>query len=296
MPITIQLPNNGSGLSFGPGLTISYSTDLIGPIPTDENWVITVSLNPDGGAQTFQFTQPTNGQKIGSFQPWVTLNPVVNTNFTPTAGQTVHVQAELRKPSNVVDDSGTVTALWDTTVGLPTLIQHTAQGGFTVTDRNQLQEVHTATQVLGVPGDLTINTPSGLVTTTLARLFSRTTLDQLTLQEVTNGPTCEPVRATFSIWYYGVVVRVTTIAPELEPKTPDNDWYYNDLAVLRMFRGGDLRLRRGIHTPTFQTDPPWEWGWNIRNLIEFLGGPPAETLAVDWRTGCCGQVFLVKLP
>jgi hypothetical protein len=104
------------------------------------------------------------------------------------------------------------------------------------------------------------------------------------------------VRAKFSFWFYGVVVRVTTIDPELTPKTPDGQWFFPDLAVLRVFRGADLQYRRGIHTPTFLTDQAWDRGWNIRNQLDLFGVPPDNELAVDWRPGCCGRVFFLKWP
>jgi hypothetical protein len=104
------------------------------------------------------------------------------------------------------------------------------------------------------------------------------------------------VRFTFSVWFTAVIVRVTTIAEDLTPKTPDAEWYFPDLAVLRVYRGGDLEFRRGIHTPTFLSEKPWQWGWSFLNQIPILGTPPDTTVAVDWRAGCCGQVFLMSLP
>lgn len=296
MPINAVLPSNGTGLSWGPGLRFSGTTDIIGPIQIDSQWVIKVGLNVEATGLCFQFTKRTNGEKSFLIEPWVTDTPIVLPNFTPTAGQTVHIVTELQSPTGAVLESDAQTAIWDTTVGLPTVIGDQVQGGFTATDRTQLQETHTATQLLGNPADLVVDTPSGLKTFTLAELFSRTTLDKLTLQEVTSGPTCEPVRASFSFFYYGVIVRVTTIDENLTPKTPDEQWYFPDLAVLRIFRGADLQYRRGIHTPTFLTEQAWEFGWNIRNVLDMLGVPPDNTLAVDWRAGCCGQVFLLKWP
>lgn len=296
MPIDVVVPSNLTGLVWGPGLTYTAATDLIGPIPVDSNWVVNVTLDPEGGGLSWKFTKRTDGQRTVRLIPWVTDTPIVNTNFTPTAGQTVHIQTELQSSAGAVIESNRTDVVWDTTVALPTVMQSQAQGGFTTTDRGLLTAAERRSQVLGEPTDLVIQHPSGPINGTLAKLFSRNSIDRLTLTEITAGETCEPVRVNFSSFYFGVIVRVTTIAPDLTPKTPDQEWYFPDLAVLRIFRGADLEYRRGIHTPTFLTEKAWEWGWNILDQLDFLGVAPDNTIAVDWREGCCGQVFLMRWP
>ena len=132
--------------------------------------------------------------------------------------------------------------------------------------------------------------------TTAAELWSRKALDILTLQEITPGETFTPVRTGLALWYFGVIVRVTTIDPRITLKTPDSTWSFPDLAVLRVFRGQDLLFRRGIHTPTFMTEHPWEWGWPLLNETPVLGVPPDTEIAVDWAVGCGGHVYLQTLP
>jgi hypothetical protein len=169
-------------------------------------------------------------------------------------------------------------------------------GGFTDQDRILLQTTESRSTLLGELGTLVVQTASGPVTTTLSELFSRKALDTLTLEELTSGPTTDPVRASIGLWFYGVIVRVTEIPEDMVPKTPDEQWYFPDLAVLRIFRGVDLEFRRGIHTPTFMQENPWQWGWGFLNENPILGVPPETTVAVDWRAGVSGQVFLQRLP
>ena len=172
----------------------------------------------------------------------------------------------------------------------------TVQGGFTDSDRQLLTAAEKRTTILGEVGQLVVKTASGPINTTLSELFSRPQLDSLTLDELTAGETCEPVRVRVADWYFGIIVRVTTVAPELVPKTPDGAWYFPDLAVLRIFRGADLEYRRGIHETSFMVEKPWQWGWQVLNVARFFGVAADYTIAVDWRTGCCGRVFLQRFP
>lgn len=209
----------------------------------------------------------------------------------------VNLSVQLVDDAGGVHDSGALGSYrWDTSTSSSQLLPRSGGGGLTPQEHQQLEDTERRTRTLGEPTDLTVNTPSGLLQITLGQLLSRSFLNNLVLEEVTAGETCDPVRFTYNEWYAGIAIDVTTIDPALTPKTPDQDWYFPDLAVLRLFRGSHLRWRRGIHTPTFITNEPYEWGWNIRNVLEVLGGPPATTVAVDWRPGCCGRVYLVRIP
>lgn len=209
----------------------------------------------------------------------------------------VTLTAELVDSAGAVHDSGALGSFrWDTNTSSSKLVQTSGGGGLTPTEHQLLVDSERRSQTIGEPTSLVLQEASGQQTFTLAQLFSRTALDRLTLNEVTNGETCEPVRFEYASWFTSVIVRVTTIDPELTPKTPDHEWYFQDLAVLRVFRGGDLEFRRGIHTPTFLVEKPWEYGWQILNAIPILGNPPDISIAVDWRPGCCGRVFLSILP
>lgn len=300
MPITIV---SQPGTTIGPGQGFIVRTSLVGPIPNTWSWRLSVVRPADEANNILVMTAPVwsvddrerrfqvegdpDGGQTSAYGTYVS----VNTN------DSVNLNMELVGPDGTtVHDSGTVTGLrWDSSTSASRLLAP-AGGGLTSEQAGQLTDAERRTRVLGEPGDLTVDTPSGSFPLSLAELFSRTSLDQLTLAEVTSGPTCDAVRAQFSFFYYGVIVRVTTIAPELVARTPDHEWYFEDLAVLRIFRGADLQYRRGIHTPTFLTDHAWEFQWNIRNVLDVLGVPPDNTLAVDWRPGCCGQVFFLKWP
>lgn len=296
MPITF-VPNP-NGAILGPGIQVSWSSDFIGPLPEGSQWE--VDLRGDGGAEAVWINAILGTQSPfgGHYTPWaqaLNFGWATTTNLANTIrdGSQASFSVTLRTPTGAVD-SGTLQGTWDARSGIAQDLEGTGggQGGFTASDRQLITATDQRTKLLGELGDLIVQTASGPVQMTLAQLFSRSTLDRLTLQELTSGETCDPVRVDISFsWFHAIVVRVTTIAEDLRPKTPDGEWYFPDLAVLRIFRGQDLEYRRGIHTPTFIQERPWQWGWQFLNVVPILGAPPETIVAVDWRQGCCGQVF-----
>jgi hypothetical protein len=299
VPITF-IPNPNGG-SLGVGLPLSWNSD-VGDTPDGAIWRVII-FGEGGSAQTWLEAQrPRQGLQTGDtwfpFIPGTTWNVTEQVNFPVTGGQAVHATVSLIE-AGVVTMENTLSGTWDATSGLPMQIEQTrtsGSGGFTAADRTDLQAIEVRSQVLGQPEDLILQTASGPIQTTIGQLFSRQLVDTLTLQEVTSGPTSDPVRASFGLFYYGVIVRVTTIAEDLVGKTPDGQWYFPDLAVLRIIRGADLESRHGIHTPTAIFAHPWETGNLFRNTLDVLGVPPDRVLAVDWREGCAGQVFLQIFP
>lgn len=297
MPITITLPES---THIGPGLTLQVSTDLVGPIPVDAEWDFTIAKDVEGISPYLTWVLKDGGKRTSQSTILVWEKGELVTEFPlriPIASQAMHVFVNLRTSSGVVD-SGTTFTSWNVEEGIGAQAYALKQGStaLTPTEKQQLTDTERRTQLLGEPTDLIIDQASGPLQTTLAALFSRKTLDQLTLLPVTDGETCEPVRTIVNLWFSAVIVRVTTISFDLLPRTPDKEWYFPDLAVLRVFRGGDLLFRRGIHTPTFMVNQPWQWSWPVLNEIPILGVPPDITVAVDWREGCCGEVFLFAWP
>lgn len=141
MPITF-LPNP-NGPRLGPGIQLSFSSDFVGPLPSGSFW--RVSLTGAGGDNSpwIVWEKPTQspfGGRWTPFLPDLGAQLTTRVDLTLQAGQTAHAQAELVTPTGVID-SGTITANWDATSGMPTVIDQrvgTQGGGFTVSDRQQL--------------------------------------------------------------------------------------------------------------------------------------------------------------
>lgn len=281
---------------------MQLQSTFIGPFPADTQWHLAINLGNDFTKPFIEWTAPCTGP-ITTLTPFADARWVEQRNaWTPANGRVVVVEARIVQPGNVVVDSGTQSTIpWDTTTGLTYQIkalgQGQIQGGFTDTDRQLLTTTEQRTTLLGEAGQLLVQTASGPLQTTIAQLLSRNSLDRLILEEMTSGPTCTPVRITLApIAQFAIVIRCTSVPDDIIFKTPDQEWAFPDLAVLRIFRGQDLVYRRGIHEVTFETEAPWAWGTNVldKNL---LGIPPPQTqVFVDWRTGVCGQVFIRHMP
>jgi len=298
VPITITLPQaNGSWI--GPGATVTAQTDVQGPLPSDTQWNYQVRLGSDETPVWEEFVFQNANPNVNVIMVKDPRKSSGRTHDQPVEGQQVSVTVELQTSSGIVD-SGTTTATWHATTGLGEQAflqpQTQASGGFNDQDRALLTATERRSQTVGEPSDLIIQTASGPTIVTLAQYWARKALDLLTLDELSSGPSGDPVRAQIAFWFYGVIVRATTIPEEMVPKTPDEQWYFPDLAVLRVFRGSDLVYRRGIHTPTFMTENPWQWGFMPLNELPILGVPFETTIAVDWRVGVEGQVFLQRFP
>lgn len=291
VPITITVPSGTS--IIGPGAPFQLSSTFVGPLPSNEVWRVTVATDAEFGNIVWQ-------QNFPASSTFLQEHLMRDFSFVPirlvgaAAGSTVHIQAELRSSSGV-DDSGTATGTWDPTAYLGTQALLIAQqqpiptSTFTATDRTHLNSI-----LDGITS--TITGAAGTVTQTLGQLFSHRLLDLLTVSEITSGPTGAPVRSELDGFFYGIIVRVTTIPDALVPHTPDQQWYTPDLAVLRIIRGTDLQFRYGIHTPTWMQRAPWWYGSSLLDLVELGAVPPALTVAVDWAFGCEGQVFAMILP
>lgn len=299
MPITIAPAPDLT--TIGPGLPLQLSSNFIGPFPSDSQWHLDINLDADFVKPFLSFTHPCTG-------PIIQLNMFIDKTWaeqrkgwTPIEDRIVVVEARITTNTGTIDSGTNTTLHWDGQTGLSYLIEAQSgttpvEGGFTESDRQLLSATEQRSTILGEVGQLVVKTASGPVPTTLSELFSRPLLDTLTLDELTTGPTCDPVRVRVADWYFGVIVRVTTVADGLVPKTPDGSWYFPDLAVLRIFRGADLEYRRGIHETSFMVEKPWQWGWQVLNVARFFGVAADYTIAVDWREGCCGQVFLQRFP
>lgn len=298
MPITITpLPPLNK---FGPGLLTTFQSSLIGPLAVGTKWNIILSTGPEGTfAETiFQFQRDAFQVPFVQWIPRTSdlIHEAVGPQYVGP-GTTVYMVAQLLSPTNVVLDSGTLSEQFDPTSGLATqtatLVGALPTSGFTSTDRTTIENGLTAIQS-GITS--TIHTAAGAVQKTLGELFSRQTLDRLTLAEITTGPTSAPVRANVDGAWFGVIVRMTTIAANLQPMTPDQDWYLADLAVLRVRRGVDLEFRRGIHTSSWLELSPWKYANLIVDVAALGFAPPEVEVLVDFKEGCAGQVYLMAFP
>jgi hypothetical protein len=259
MPITIINPGFGA---LTPGAQISGSTNLIGPIPLEWTWKFSLVDQTTEEVQLFQQIS-TQGSRNFAFQ-W--LNPAVGIVQANSPrymdGAQARLLVELIDTNFVVQESASVAVHYDSTTGLPTILQLQEQG----------------------QGGLTQEQAEQLAATTEASALEELT-DALTLTELTSGPSSGPIVAPLPTVTFGIIVRLVEIPAGLEPQTPDQQYWVKTLATVRVFRGNDLWMRVPVHTPTkiipFEKEglTIWvanltltQWLLNIRVLVDFLPG------------------------
>jgi len=168
VPIFIQPNPSGSGP--GPGIVIAWTSDFIGPLPSDSTWHI--ELDGSGGAERSWIIadKPTGGSHGGTFTPFVpeaTTTQIALAGNEIASGQSTIVSVQLRSSTSVLD-SGSTTGAWNTTTGLPIVLENmqtTTVTGFTSSDRTQLN-LAVANSALQIP----IDAVGGLVNAGLGRL------------------------------------------------------------------------------------------------------------------------------
>jgi len=226
LPITIAPPVGNPVI--GPFVAISLDSEPPQVVPPGSTWELFVNTTVEvGPGQTiWTATAPATGQQLTHilFSQKGPATSARNTSVVPKQGDTMRITAELRNGATVLD-TGQVDVPWDTQGNQWEIPYETStqSSGLTPTQASQLEEVHGQT-------------------------FLSRTIDQLTLHEITNGPTGAPVGFNFEGWAWGVIVRLTAVPGDAEPQTPDGDYWVRTLAVVRIYRGVDLWLRVPIHT------------------------------------------------
>lgn len=297
MPITLN-PVGGGG-SLGWGMVIVPHTTFTGPLPTGSFWQISFFADADRTVGVFHVTRT-----------WINNDPPIELTIHESPqitfetgsvadGQTIYWDAQLWQGGTTIVDESNGSLTWATTSTFyPAILQSMPQAGtgLTTTQATQLATAATAStdslDALTIP----ITTPTGIQTPTLAQLLAMPTLDALTLEELTAGPTAGFTSATLPNNAVGLIIRITSLPDGRVGLTPDSGYYRPELGVANFFRGSDLVVRIGIHTVSRFIYPlPGAWPWWSSF---FLGGtlPPDYSIQVWFAAGVLGQVFLTKLP
>jgi len=297
MPITLN-PVGGGGTTLGWGMTIVPHTTFLGPLPAGSFWLISFFSDSDRTEEVFHLSRPWTANDP-PIQLTVHNSPLIFGTGAVADGGTVYWDVQLWQGGTTVVDESNGSLTWQTTSGIyPAILQSipAAGTGLTSTQADQLATAATAStdslEALTIP----ITTPTGIQTPTLAQLLAMPTLDALTLEELTAGPTASFVSAELPNNAVGIIIRITSVPDGRVGLTPDSGYYRPELGVANFFRGSDLVVRAGIHTVSRFIYPlPGAWPW----WSSFLFGgtlPPDYSIQVWFAEGVLGQVFLTKLP
>lgn len=274
MPITITPTQPGAFLTPGGG--IQAQTDFIGPLPAGTTWDVHL-LAASPSEQEIWTTTIVSQQHVVQTTLLTSRGDIAATSgfYVPAQAEQTRLEVNLRTPSGVID-TGIITAPWDATRGLGIQSQEqrstSTSGGLTPDQAVQLQETHESTALNQL-------------------------VDALTLQNLTPaGPSNGPINSFLPEPIFGVIVRIANVPPDLVADTPDGDYWFPTLAVVRIFRGSDLWMRVPIHTsskivPLLNEGVVAAVSTAIAN-ISILN----LSLQVTFRAGVTGTVFLMNFP
>lgn len=139
MPIDFVYPTPAGPI--GAGMIVQWQSDFVGPLPSGTIIDLTVRIPGDEVGQVWRERFPTStpfGFVVLGTSPGQAGNVV---DRFPAIASAVNLEATLGTPTTTVD-SGSVSAVWQPTLGLGTQAQIlsnvTGTGGFTADDRAQL--------------------------------------------------------------------------------------------------------------------------------------------------------------
>jgi len=274
VPITIGPPFPISPLS--PGQLIAWSSDFVGPLPTGSSLSVGITSDTEGTLE-LGTTAISTVAKQGQFTIFSPRASWTQGHFALATGANVFVQLQLHQGTvGTVVDSGTQEMIWQpsSNVALVDPGGTTTQppGGLTDVQALQLQQTQEATW------------PEHLV-------------DQLTTVNLGTGNSSTPINANLTSPVFGIIVRITTIPPDLKPQTPDENYWVPTLAVVRIFRGSDLWLRIPIHTSSKLINL-WMEGLalGLADAVLSAGWLLNLTLQTSFLPGVAGQVLLMRVP
>lgn len=278
MPIDITIPPAGPNgtTAFGPGITVSLHTEVLGPFPSGSHFVVGffASSDTENPYLSYQVQTQTSDATL------MILGDEGNQLVSAPArqfyeGETVELVTTFVQGSNgAVLDQGGAFAQWSTTSGLGQQIQQKRSGqggGLTSEQSTQLLETWQSTaQVISV--DSTIPTSAG------------------------TAPPGGFVSAQLPVPCFGIIVRITQIPPDLVLGTPDANYSMQSLAVASFFRGSDLWMRVPVHTSNKM----------IPLFGDVITAAVATAIAATWllnmsyqvafRVGVAGEVIEMRFP
>lgn len=302
MPITFT---PGPPLAhIGPGLPMRLHTDVTGELPFNAQWHVTVSAEPEGAG--IMWVESWLGGDPQQTHFWLSdPNRLENFGFFAVAdGQAVHVQAEVLE-NGVVVDTGSTNAPFDSSAGLGmqaeliAIQQRNASGGlgFTETDRLLLEQIDATSSSTRSAVTTSVQTATGIITADLGAAWKWVSQDLWRNHPLTIGPTCDRIDVDVSLnALLGVVLTIDNFPESVVLRTPDGEWSFADLAVLKFVRNGEILERHGIHTLTHTVSPlpgcVWIGAYGLGAPIQ----PTGYHITVDWLDGVCGHLTGLILP
>jgi hypothetical protein len=263
----------------GPGIPLLTVSDVVFTPGPNSVWQFNWFAQGQGDGKFWQEIVAATSNDL-SYKPWTTPQTVEQIfSFWPAPNANVWIQTTINDPNTGITDDGQIGPVpWDPTSGLGSQALHlptqTGQGGFTVTDRQTLNDTKDTTDqilpILGIPVPTTVPDlvtgignmlggitttllgPAGEVAQSIGAFFSGKAFSLLSLKDL--GTACFPdiLQATAPMGgsAYGMQVQVTQYPDYIAFTGAGDNYTEQSLGTLVISRSGNILLRQGLHYVT----------------------------------------------
>jgi hypothetical protein len=322
VPITIFPPTPLN--KIGPGIQVRASSDLIFTPGPNSVWQFNWFLGPGGDSQFWKEIVAATSNDL-HYRPWTTPDPLDQLfSYWPNPGQNIYIQSTLHDPNTgITDDGDQGPFVWDPTSGIGpqalTLTPPATTGGFTVTDRQTINDTKDTTDqmllILGIPVPTTVPDlvtgignmlggitttllgPAGEVAQSIGAFFSGKAFSLLSLKDL--GTACFPdiLQATAPMGgsAYGMQIQVTQYPDYIAFTGAGDNYTEQSLGTLVISRSGNILLRHGLHYVTEMIYPMP----GVPNTPYFLSvpvDPGAYEIAIWPAPNVCVAAQLLGFP
>lgn len=299
MPITFLPPQVPT--IVGPGTSFFVSSDFIGPIPLDYDWIVTIYTEVSGPENAAAYwaaaADGSHTAVIENYQGQFSAIEGVNIQ----QGEACTMLVQLRdQAQNVIDESDRLPMTWDGSGALARWIQHqrtSTSGGLTPEEHDAVIQTNDLSLAINAATTTTMTLGGQAVSLPIGQVLASNLLDALTIDDLSGGPTCNPIKLDLSLsTLYGIVLVITAVPDETLFRTPDQGYVFPDLAVINIIRGGHILTRHGIHSLSHTIYPlpglPFPWLTSLGAPLQ----PPDYHVNVDFAVGVCGQLLGLRAP
>lgn len=225
--------------------------------------------------QTWPYIVPSNQIPVIQGDTTVDLTPVLEQTTLILANQ----DTALPQIADTKEDTTAILGFWSgyESVTLPSLA--TALGNIQASMTSSFE------------------TAAGTVSRTIGDLLSWRPWDFFLPADLSGGIRCDHIEVDASLAaLYGITLTITSWPEDWKWRTPDNAWSLKDLAVIRIYRGGSLIMRQGVHTTSHTISPlPDSFPFGAGQAVAEIQ-PSDYLITVDFHADVCGILMGSVLP
>jgi hypothetical protein len=297
MPITVYQPSGGV---WSPGMQFLARSDSISVDSVATTWLMH-GIGGPAEQELFNWYLSSSSNEVSGIVLLPVRHPIPAPERGVPAGTSFSLEVSVQNEVGETDTlPAPLTLTWDPTMALWSYISNlptSSSGGFTDADRALLGTVDATTRSTRSAVTTSVETATGIIQADLGAAWKWVSQDLWRDHPLTIGPTCDPIDIDVSLnALLGVVLTIDRFPESVVLRTPDSEWSFPDLAVLKFVRNGEILARHGVHTLTHTVSPlpgcVWIGAYGLGAPIQ----PTGYHITVDWLDGVCGHLTGLILP